>query len=233
MPLSGQVCMAHHIHKLLKFFLIWTGGEFFEVQCNNTWLVCLEQRRNFLLYCFYALEEMLKQGSQQVRSCGQLSSGPASYPVSFPLRRTSDMGAQILSLTQASVSVVVKSSSGMKICSRDFEECVCSHLCHWQKLAYMIVHMSAHPGVCGRAAWGRLQLTSLCRVSSYWQYEIQNLWAWNAKSNRTIYTSCKQLAIDSSIFHIAQTKTVVMAAGIDSYCLVMPASSCMASAQIL
>lgn len=147
------------------------------------------------------------------------------------------MGAQILSLTQATVSMVVKSPSGIKISSQDREECVCSYLCHWQKFNYMVAHTSAHPGMWQgclgeAAAHFPLEGEQLC-CEQLLQYEMQNLRAWNAKYNKTINTYCKLLAIDSSILHIIQTKAVVMAADKDSYCLVMPAFSCMVSAQIL
>lgn len=181
---------------------------------------------------------MLEQGFQQVSSCGQLSPHPAGCPLSpCLLKGPWTWGHRFLSLTQATVSMVVKSPSGIKISSQDREECVCSHLCHWQKFNYMVAHTSAHPGMWQgclgeAAAHFPLEGEQLC-CEQLLQYEMQNLRAWNAKYNKTINTYCKLLAIDSSILHIIQTKAVVMAADKDSYCLVMPAFSCMVSAQIL
>lgn len=201
---------------------MWTGRKFCEVQRSNIWLVCLEQRRNLPRYCFYVLEEMLEQDSQQVSSCGQLSCGPTSCPLSPSLLegpQTQGHGfCHLHKQLSAWLSRVLQAWRSALETVRN----VCAAICVTGRNSIPWQHTCLHAQVCvaGVPGGGCGSLPS-CRMSSspmksYWQYEIKNLWVWNAKSNSAIYTSCEQLAIDSSIFHTVQTKAVEMAAGTDS-----------------
>lgn len=117
------------------------------MQCNNTWLFCLEvggwkERTNFPPCC-WVLEEMV-QGFQWASSLWSAAHWLHQLPsVTCPSKRTLDLGPQLLWLVRATGSVVPKRPSGMMYqFTRSWGMCVQPTV----SLAKIWLHDRAHPG---------------------------------------------------------------------------------------
>lgn len=194
------------------------------MQCNNTCLFCLTVEDEFppllLLYPRGNAEQRFQQASSLWSAVQWLHQLPS---VTFPPKKTLDLGLQLLWLVQATDSMVPERPSGtIYQLTRSWGMCVQPTV----SLAKIQLHNRARlctpkyvTGVspCWPADGPSLRRLSRSAMNNCWQYEMQNFWAWNVKCIRTVYTYCKPLGIDSSVSHTTQTKAVVMATDINSY----------------